>query len=63
MNAATKTLPMHSLGCVGCTAKTPSVFDSAGDPSVRARQILCGDGLVRREVLCDWCASKQNEVR
>jgi hypothetical protein len=63
MKAATRALPMHSLGCVGCTAQTPTIFDRSGDASIRVRSILCGDGIVRRETLCDHCARTKNEVR
>lgn len=62
MNAATTTLPMHSLGCVGCTARTPSMFDRSGDTSIRVRQSVASDGILRREALCDHCASKRRDL-
>lgn len=61
--AATTNLPMQGLGCTGCTAATPTMFDKSGDPSVRYRRIICGDGIVRRTALCDWCARNEKEVR
>ncbi len=49
---------MNSLACTGCTAKTPNIFDSRGDTSIRVRHSKSTDGIIRREVLCDWCAAR-----
>lgn len=56
-------LPMHSIGCTGCTAKTPNCFDNRGDDSVRVRFVRSSDGTVWRTVLCDHCARFSSEIR